>query len=404
MAHMKFRALKILFSVALFIGSIATAFAREVTFEEAVRAAQRWSLANSPLIGATSKVIAAEAVSDETGCTLYYKVLFAEEKLFIVMGDTQLTPILAVVDTKQLRIPRTHPLLDLLNGDAKIRHKVFVSEATSSDNAERKARIAANQHAWAQLLSDVPLPHSAKQTSIIKGWEPDGGLTHWYQESRNRYGTWQRGEVYDRYTPNHTYTGCVATAGATILEHLRIPQGPEQVTRMCRLEGKELPLTTLGGAYDWTLLPHWQPGVELSEEAKELLGRVSYDVGVCVATWYDPQMSGSAPSTLASALPKYFGVQTTYLKGSGEKEQRLSAAQHIYPQVNAGTPVVLGLMGAQSGHAAIAVGYGEDTMDIPYTRLFMGWGGWYDTWYALPEVSTCGALFPLLRDAVLIHP
>ncbi len=386
------------FAVAALLS--ATLSARDVSLVEAIRVAERWAELNAPIVGALSPAKAAAAETDNNGTTLYYKVLFPENKLAIVTSHTHLPPLLAVIDASQLNLPRTHPLLDLLNGDATFRREVFT---VATDNPELNAAISAHQRIWAMLLSDEAPTVSVSAPTRIQGWEAGGAFTHWYQESRNRYGTWAVGEVYDRYTPNHTTTGCVATAGAALLQFLNVAQGPTDITRTCRLEGQALSLTTRGGPYDWSLLPKWERGVTLTEEAKELLGRVSYDVGVCTGTWYGAAMSGSTPSALAKALPRDFGVPSTYRQGRKGSANRLSAAQHLYPTVRAGTPVLLGLMGTRSGHAALAVGLGEDVAKVPYTRLFMGWGGWYDTWYALPEVEVGGVTFPLLRDSVFIE-
>ncbi len=375
-------------------------WAREVSQEEAACVATRWSDENRCFLTSPQLLQPPVAIRTKTGKLLYYKVYLSHHQLMIVAGDTHIPPIIAVIQVRDKDLPSSHPLLDLIQGDLENRHALLVESA--SVDATRLSYVTQNKRIWEHYLSSAPPLAKASIHHWIEGWKEGGYLTHWYQESYNRYGSWPQGEVYDRYTPKHTLTGCVATAGAALLQYFKIPKGPHGITRDCHLEGQPLPLTTLGGAYDWSHLPSDWPlqAKELSNEAKELLGRASYDMGVCVYTWYAPRMSGSAPSTLGWALP-LFGIQARYVKGEpNPKTPQLLPTEHIYPQILANTPVVLGLMGKLGGHAALAVGYGETTDGTPLTRLFMGWGGWYDTWYALPDVEKAGTPFTLLRDAL----
>ncbi len=394
-----FRALSLLLATLFALNLTA----RPVTQDEATLAAKAWVDRATPLRLENAQVQAIEAVPTERGDTLYYKVLLNNRHVLILSSDTHITPVVAVIEHHRLKIPASHPLLELLHGDLSRRHAVFVTAAASPEhrtNLTLATLVTQHQAQWDALLSCTPPPHPTHSPAILGGWERGGRLTHWYQESYNAYGDWEPGTVYDRHTPQHAPTGCVATAGAALLEFFRVPEGPSGLTRTCRLSGEPITLATKGGRYDWALLPAWRKGVEVSEEARELLGRVSYDVGVCTGTWYDPRMSGSTPYSLARALPEVFGIHVTYLQGAAQGDKKLIAAQHIYPQVRKGAPVVLGLMGTHSGHAAIAVGYAEDGFKTPFTRLFMGWGSRYDTWYALPETDIAGFNFPLLRDAL----
>jgi hypothetical protein len=80
----------------------------------------------------------------------------------------------------------------------------------------------------------------------------------------------------------------------------------------------------------------------------------------------------------------------------------------LYAQLRCGAPCVLDLGGKAGNHAVTAVGLAEDHHGTPYTRIFFGWGGSGDVWYALPTqgsfhnilgvgtlVSTHGACIPI---------
>ena len=59
----------------------------------------------------------------------------------------------------------------------------------------------------------------------------------------------------------------------------------------------------------------------------------------------------------------------------------------INPNLDAGYPVLLGLMSSSGGHSVICDGYGYDSATL-YHHLNLGWSGRYDLWYALPAVDS----------------
>ena len=106
-------------------------------------------------------------------------------------------------------------------------------------------------------------------------------------------------------------------------------------------------------------------------------------MGVCLGMSYKSGGSGASISMLATVLREKYGfadARYVYSIGASHYEKL------IYAQVRCGYPVVLSISGA-GGHAVLAVGYGEDADAAAYTRVFMGWGGSGDAWYALPNVE-----------------
>jgi hypothetical protein len=58
----------------------------------------------------------------------------------------------------------------------------------------------------------------------------------------------------------------------------------------------------------------------------------------------------------------------------------------INPNLDAGCPVLLGIRRDGGGHAVVCDGYGYDLSAL-YHHLNMGWGGFHDAWYNLPNVD-----------------
>ncbi len=140
---------------------------------------------------------------------------------------------------------------------------------------------------------------------------------------------------------------------------------------------------TIGGEYNWSCLPTWTKNVELSTDAMNLLATVPYDLGVLVEMNYKNTGSAAGEHKLADVLTKHY----KFCSATSVYTAPSKFASHIYPQVRAGAPVFLSINdGGSGGHAVVAVGYGEDDDNNPYTHIFMGWGGAGDAWYALPNI------------------
>ena len=143
---------------------------------------------------------------------------------------------------------------------------------------------------------------------------------------------------------------------------------------------------TLGGTYDWSILDgktNREGYDSLTDEQRELLGRVAYDCGVAVAMAWTSTSSGSGAYVMdvAAALRDVFGFKDARAVMNPTAEQYVKL---IYYQCRAGAPVQLGITGSGGGHSVLAVGYGEDDDGVPRVRVFTGWGGAGDAWYSLP--------------------
>ena len=370
--------------------------ARETTSQEALRVAEAWCARNGALSGKIGRAGEPVAVASASGATLYWKVSMDGAGLLVVAGDTRLPPVIAAVPgAERTDLPEGHPLVDLLEADLSARlAAVTVSTnaraAVMTDVAEAAAEAEVR---WGDLLGERSVQtfaleetgHPARVFAFPFDWCRHR-TTHWNQDNWNAFLSVPAGELYDRYTPNHYPAGCVAVVGAAILQYFQIASGPTGITRACKVDGMAQNLTTKGGSYDWTLLPNsWHDGVVLSETAKELMGRVVYDVGVCVGMEYTANGSGAFTIALADVLRNDFGLESAravYNVNPGHYEKL------IYAQTRCEAPVILNISGNEGGHAVLAVGYGEDDAGAPYTRIFMGWGGTDDAWYALPTVGT----------------
>lgn len=374
--------------------------ARPVTETEALAAAEAWSARNGHLVEtaeAVSAVGAPEAVCGASGEVLFYLVPAANgEQTLAVAGETRLEPILAVFSGTGAAGGAA--MVDILRADATGRLAALGTGAVQRLAVSAEAEAATPEEArWAELLgkpaagapvllaegiADTP----ERQFAFIRAWQREQ-LTHWAQEKTNRYLTTVDVPVYNYHTPENYPCGCVATAAASVLEFLHVPAGPSGVTKACKVDGKSKDCTTKGGAYDWSILPTWvRGGTTLTEAQRELLGRVTYDVGVLLGMQWTSVASAASTPALADVFATYFNLPAT------RYTTNIMAADYgplIYAPILCGRPVILSIQGSTewSGHAVVAVGYAETTQGVAYTRIFMGYGGTQDGWYALPKIA-----------------
>lgn len=375
-----------LFCLILFATSL---HARPVTEAEATLVANQWLRANPHLLQASGEPTYT-AIQAPQGETLLHKLHYPTGGALFIAADTRLPPVLAALPRG--RISATHPMLSHLKADIKAR----LEDPTTTTDHPAWEKLNVRHH-----LSPTPYP------LIVFNPRWQGELDHWNQESFNRYGKWEEGTLYNRYTPNKYMVGCVAIAGSAIQQFYAFPkeQGP-YTNDFCAvydhdLRPQFLPLQTRPGAYAWEILPKtWQKPQTLTEEQSELLARIAANSGVITGTHYASTASGGSTYFLMEGLRRGAGYATgmEYCP-TPTTEINHFLSQLLYAQLRCGAPCVLDLGGKAGNHAVVAVGYGEDHLNTPYTRIFFGWGGSGDVWYALP---TQGGFHSILGIGTLL--
>ncbi len=406
--------------------------ATPVTSSQAKQAARAWAQKNAAFAGKDVAVTgSAVAVANEDGVTLWYRVALNNGSCLVVSPVTELEPVIACLERVGAGgLPAGHPMRAMLERDMADRLKKLglyepaptgptlmgassgasPLSATPEDPA-MAAWAEEGKAKWARLTSGGgPQLMAAKeegitevdiQMGIVDGFEKDGRFTHWNQSNAGG------GLCYNYYTPNHAVCGCVATSMGAMMQFFAVtgcvtgvmcPGGLIRETQDGILGATYLDSTgkrtggyvTLGGPYDWSLLDDKTDRAgynSLSEEQRQLLGRVAYDCGVAVAMEWTDGESGAYVLDVASAIRNVFGFKDARAVFNPTEDQYVKL---IYHQCRAGAPVQLGIhsTAGSGGHSVLAVGYGEDEDGVPRTRIFTGWGGSGDGWYALPYITT----------------
>jgi len=455
--------------VALFAAMIALgAQATPVSSAQACSAVSAWAAANGSAFANPGYAVSAVPEYDADGTTvLYYKVAMSDGGLVIASPDTDLDLVVAVLEDASCDFPAGHPLPSILRKDMRNRLSIVRSSASSSGSSSGGSgvRMASMASASVQAASSAELPEDVKESvvkanaqwekygnasgmrflsaggdeprsvstnvfCVVKGFEKGGKFTHWDQ------GSVLGAPCYNYYTPDNVVCGCVATAGAAIMQFFGNAmdageQGPVD-GGFCYLYGNPIDNKTEPGAIDWSLMDSavsvtnetfvsmpdgtLRPVVTdvhvrlYDENARKLAGRVTYNFGVLVgmgwATEFDDKNrpvvgmksseSSASVSRLADAFKAYGFSNARHVTFNAADGGTSQYFKMVYAQNWAGAPVVLGIQGDAGGHAVVACGYAKTSDDEELCRVFMGWGGSGDAWYRFPAVQS----FKIVDEAV----
>jgi hypothetical protein len=131
------------------------------------------------------------------------------------------------------------------------------------------------------------------------------------------------------------------------------------------------------------------PDCSSTDQQRAAIGALCYDAGVAISTSYAPQGSGANAFAMVAAFKDVFGFSNAITGANDSRDLGSSLSNMINPNLDAQYPVLLGITGA-SGHAVLVDGYGYDPstrIKTLYHHLNMGWAGYNDIWYNLPDIG-----------------
>ncbi|MBQ9740784.1 MAG: C10 family peptidase [Kiritimatiellae bacterium] len=399
--------------------------AAEVSSVQVKRAVSAWAAANGSAFANPGSVTGATPVKDSDGTVLYWIVKMSNGGVVIASPDTDLDLVIAVLEKSDGTFPAGHPLPSILKKDMKNRLSIIrgssTSSATSGNSGVRMASAlsATTQSTAAELPEDVKASVTKANAQwakydnpnagvnllgasleggdaspyvrrIVDGFETGGRFTHWNQSESPIDGN----PLYNLYTPNNAVCGCVATAGSAIMQFFGCTNDIGVVKgEGCSYNGSSFECSTREGVLDWSSLPTNDVGdvnnfIATNDVARDLIGRVAYNMGVLVGMGWTDDESGAVTLKLADAFMRY-GFKSA---AAVSYEDGLAGAapyyKMIYAQNWAGSPVAMSIRGDIGGHAVVACGYARDGDGDEFCRVFMGWGGSGDSWYKFPNVGS----------------
>lgn len=432
--------------LAVVAGAISANGAR-VSQQQAAHAAKAWASSGVKLgVRVGQNVEKTVTLTTGSGHT-FHAVKFSGGGTVFTSADTESEPIVAFTSSGDdfSKMPTNSPLYRLLSRDAEVRANIRAAKSGvaraagfSTKTATAAAPVSLSSSRWAKLLS-VNLTAKTTPADPIT----DAGAlndirvaplveTRWSQTTANLKDDGE--ECYNYYTPwtmggngqVRAPSGCTATALAQTMRYFKYPkyEVPSE-TALCTVDGREVLLQTVGGFFKWDEMIA-EPHNGCTEDNREAIGHLTYDVGVLIGSDYTAFETGALLYKIPSVLRDNFGysssrcfwkIEQLYYEAGESEDGRPTTTiglhnakirrNVIYTNLDNRRPVILAIFGYDAGyegnegywggHAVVGDGYGmvnyaddstgEITNSVEYVHLNMGWGGQYDAWYNIPDVE-----------------
>lgn len=229
-------------------------------------------------------------------------------------------------------------------------------------------------------MRSLPVQFRSPSVSVLEGREPIAPLltSHWDQA-----------EPYWNQTPLvsgiHTYTGCVATALAQVMNYWKYPQiGKGTLSYTCENIGKRLMLNLASTPFDWdNMLDNYVAGQYTPEQGNA----VAYLMKACgygVKMEYSTDASSAISLQIAGALTKNFDYDPNVQYALRNLYSASEWNEMIYDNLkNVGPVLYCGTSMIGGGHAFVCDGYDDNG----YFHFNWGWSGVSDGYFLLDALS-----------------
>jgi hypothetical protein len=372
--------MKKLILIMLVFSAVLHSHAQKVSSEEAVRLAKTFYYEQmnyfTDVAFSDIKLDNAYAVKDND-ILYYYVVNFIPHSYVIVSADKRLHPVIAYsFSTSCPQNEEIPPFLWWMN-TVKEEIKQFKTTAISTESKYTNE--------WNRLLSTDQQSIKKKNTKAV------APLLHT---------TWNQGKYYNAACPEdpsgpggHAYAGCVPTAIAQVMNYYRWPnQGVGNYTYLDSTYGIQSADFSATN-YIWDHMP-----MSLSNHNFDI-AQLLYHIGVSCDLRYGPNGSGMYNHKAGYSYRTFFAYvdSTRYMfRDTASFDWRGVLIDHLdrgMPLYYAGWADTIYV----SGHAFVCDGYQDST----FFHFNWGWGGSYDGFFNLDNLTPGSSNFTLKHEAVI---
>ncbi len=222
---------------------------------------------------------------------------------------------------------------------------------------------------------------------------------------------WDQIEPFNNMAPlygtQRTYTGCVATAMAMVLNYWKYPEiGQGSISYSASTIGKRLSLNFGSRAIDWdNMLDVYDLDKDPTQEQIDAVAYLMKACGYSVKMNYSTEASGALAMNIGNALVKYFNYDPNFTYALRLMYSSSEWEQMLYDNLRNVGPILYGggsMLGG--GHSFVCDGY-EDG----YFHFNWGWSGISNGYFALDALTPEnlgsgggeGGGFNFTQDAVL---
>jgi len=204
--------------------------------------------------------------------------------------------------------------------------------------------------------------------------------------------TWRQREPFNLFCPvlngERSVVGCTATAFAQVMKYYEYPPSGRG-SWSYRTQTYDIPVSaSFAHPYYWDRMLNAYPDPDSgTEEQREAVAQLMFDVGVAFDMNYSPTGSGAFTYKAVMAFPAFFDYSREIIslhrwgRGDGQWFDLARA------QVDLGLPAVWAIYGDGGGHAVVVDGY-RISGAASTVHLNMGWGGKWDGYYSLNNIVT----------------
>jgi hypothetical protein len=390
-------------------------WAKAVSSDTAHNLVKRWLEKEAEPMGSRpgSEVADVKTFKDSNNQPAYYVVNLKPGGFVVVSADDLVEPVVCFSASGSYDFSAGNPLVVLVGRDIPARihesrsvHERLRAGHSPSDLTKQQARVHKSGEKafgkWTELLSsaNAPLMSAAHKSGISDIRVSPLLATKWGQD------VVCGNDCYNYYTPNNYPCGCVATAVAQCMRYWEYPTngvgtGGFTITVGCvncyqtaYLRGGN----GSGGPYNWSQMPY-TPDCSTTYAQRQAIGALTYDAGVASKMDYEYDGSGAYLIDAAAAMVDTFGYSNAVYGFKYQYDDSVSFNKMVNPNLDSGSPVILGILGDGGSHAVVADGYGYQNSTM-YHHLNMGWNGSDDVWYNLPNIDAPAASFDTIDDLI----
>ena len=199
---------------------------------------------------------------------------------------------------------------------------------------------------------------------------------------------WNQDAPYNNMCPTlnglRTYTGCVATAMAQVMNYHQWPVRGTGSHSYYDYEGCGQTLSANFGetTYRWDLMLDTYDA-NSSQESQDAVATLMYHCGVSVEMTYMQQASGALSGNAANALVQYFGYPADVQIISRDYRTYDEWITLIKNEIDTGRPILFGAQSTGGGHEFVIDGYNTDG----YFHVNWGWGGQSDGYFLIATLN-----------------
>jgi hypothetical protein len=351
-----------------------------------------------------------DTFTDDSGQPSYYVVYLQPTGFVIVPADDLVEPIIGFVAVGTYNPSDDRPLGALVSRDVPGRILAARDLMTATADGTQKKGLTAGQAAfleacfeaqskWASLQVYADSVGTLGLSSISDVWVPPFVQSTWGQKNVGGFSSTE--SCYNYYTPpgpdgdNTSYPcGCVATAMAQLMRFYQYPTAGIGVHGFTiQVDGSSETAYTRGGngsggAYQWGDMPLQPEDGVITLTQRKAIGALCYDASVTIETSYYGGGSLAFLSKAKDALldSDLFDYSNAINGWNNNNNIGAGLVGMVNPNLDAGYPVILGIRGTFGGHGVLADGYGYNS-STPYHHISMGWDGYEDAWYNLPDID-----------------